>query len=288
MTTNLLNALINIYNNPNNDIRDLYLGRNRINNIGDGLEYYIKDAFCNSFNHQLELKPTEYEHFFSYQGNSNNPPDFIIKNGPAIEVKKLENISGSIQLNSSYPKSKLYSNDRKITAQCRNCEDTAWTEKEMIYAIGCIPKNSNKIRLLWFIDGTCYAADNAVYEHLFTRLSDTIETEFGEETHDSEELARFNNVDPKGATSLRVRSMWILQNPLNLFNCITYNRRINAANYTVVMIIEKTKYDAFQNKSEFEEIVRNSNGLISIQITQIPSPNNIQENIDIVAVKMVL
>ena len=50
----------------------------------------------------------KYSEVFSYLGNTSNPPDMIIKDGDAIEVKKIEGFN-TLMLNSSYPKQKLYS-----------------------------------------------------------------------------------------------------------------------------------------------------------------------------------
>lgn len=56
----------------------------------------------------------------------------MLKNGPAIEVKKAERKADRIQLNSSHPLSRLVSEDKMITSACRNSEDGSWTEKDMI------------------------------------------------------------------------------------------------------------------------------------------------------------
>lgn len=40
----------------------------------------------------------------SHQGNKNHPPNFIIRGGDAIEVKKIESKNRNIALNSSFPK----------------------------------------------------------------------------------------------------------------------------------------------------------------------------------------
>lgn len=45
--TNILEAIINITNNPILNIRNHYLGRNRANNVGKALETFVKDAFAN-------------------------------------------------------------------------------------------------------------------------------------------------------------------------------------------------------------------------------------------------
>ena len=47
----LLTAILNIYNYNNFNLNNYSkTSSNRINQVGDSLEYYIKDAFSNSFN----------------------------------------------------------------------------------------------------------------------------------------------------------------------------------------------------------------------------------------------
>ena len=119
--SNIIKAFINIVNNYHVNIENVTQGNNRANNMGEGLETYIKDAFANSTNETDEQKKLErLEQVYSYQGNKNNPPDLILKNSDAIEIKKLESKNSAIALNSSYPKAKLYAescskNDALIT-----------------------------------------------------------------------------------------------------------------------------------------------------------------------------
>ena len=56
---NIINAIINLVNNPVTTIHAHYVGRNRANNMGDALEEYIKDLFCNTFNEDNETKRIE-------------------------------------------------------------------------------------------------------------------------------------------------------------------------------------------------------------------------------------
>lgn len=154
--SNLIKAIINIIENPFSKINDNFSGNNRINNVGDGLESYVKDAFAGTLNIQnINDKLLKYSETFSYIGNKNNPPDIILKNGDAIEVKKIESSSSALALNSSYPKAKLYSNDSMLTKSCRECEN--WKEKDIIYVIGY---TSNKLlKYIFFLYGIDYAAE---------------------------------------------------------------------------------------------------------------------------------
>ena len=65
----------------------------------------------------------------------------MLRNGDAIEVKKIESLSSALALNSSYPKHKLYCNSSMISTACREAEQ--WSEKDMIYAVGVVEKNKN-------------------------------------------------------------------------------------------------------------------------------------------------
>src|SRR5690349_6056235 len=125
---NLLQALTHIRQLTDFSLPALYGGRNRMNNMGIALEYFVKDAFCGTFaTAEIVEKEREYSNHFSYLGNVNNPPDFIIRGSDAVEVKKIENQNSGLALNSSYPKNKLHSDDPRITDACRTSEE--WEEK---------------------------------------------------------------------------------------------------------------------------------------------------------------
>jgi len=105
---------------------------------------------------------------FDYQGNPNNPPDIILKKVDAVEIKKLESLRTKIALNSSYPKSKLLPDNPTITKYCG--ED--WTEKDIIYTIGCVEKK--QLKLLWLIYGNCYVAEKETYQRLKRTIANEI------------------------------------------------------------------------------------------------------------------
>ena len=113
MKSNILKAMNNMTIYGSNELLRFYVGNNRANNMGDALEIFVKDIFCNSFSFTDEEALEKYSETFSYLGNASNPPDIIIRGGDAIEVKKIEGFS-SLALNSSYPKQKLYNNSTMI------------------------------------------------------------------------------------------------------------------------------------------------------------------------------
>ncbi len=269
--TNLLKAISNLVENSNYDLTELYQGSNRINNIGESLEFFIKDIFCNSLKLDIIEKKELYSKNFSYLGNKNNPPDFIIKNGDAIEIKKIENYSTAIALNSSYPKNKLYQDDPRITINCKKCELVNWLEKDIIYVIGVVESKSNKIKILWFIYGNCYAANKEVYQRIIDKISCGIEEISDIEFIKTNEIAKVKKVDPLGITDLRVRGMWHIKNPINVFNDVI---KIDLKkNFTMNAIMLDNKYKSFDiNDRNYIENLKNEDFLIK-NIT-IQSPDN--------------
>jgi hypothetical protein len=99
MRINILTAIANIVTQPIGELRSFYESHNRANNMGEALEQYVKDVFAGTLteiNEQARLE--RLEQAFSYQGNQNNPPDIIIRQGDAIEVKKIENAGSQVAL----------------------------------------------------------------------------------------------------------------------------------------------------------------------------------------------
>ncbi|MBN1969897.1 MAG: NgoPII family restriction endonuclease [Candidatus Delongbacteria bacterium] len=119
--TNILDAICNIVDQGIFDLMK-YKAKSsiRINTVGDLLENYIKDAICDTFFLDGQKKLKIQQDILSYGGNQNNPPDLIIRDGDAFEVKKIQSFKSSIALNSSYPKNKLYDTDSRISNECRD------------------------------------------------------------------------------------------------------------------------------------------------------------------------
>jgi len=266
---NILTAIQTLINHPISDLVSYYKGRNRINQIGDALECFIKDIFADTVTETDEQKKLlKYSEVFSYSGNANNPPDLMLKNGDAVEIKKIESLGASIALNSSYPKSKLFCNSPLITSHCRTCED--WQEKDIIYAIG-VAEDKN-IKLLWLVYGDCYAADREIYEKITNTIANGINQIPGVEFSKTKELGRVNKVDPLKITYLRIRGMWGIQNPLSVFDYVNLGYNKNSA-FQAIAIIKTSKYLSFpvQDREQLEAI---SDCNLQMLDVQIKSPNN--------------
>lgn len=275
MSKNMANFLQAIYTAINNNIVDVasfYRSRNKINAVGDALEAFVKDIFANTLNETDEnTKSNVYGKIFSYFGNANNPPDFMLINGgDAIEVKKIESQSSQIALNSSYPSARLFADSPMITSTCRKCE--SWYERDIIYTIGTIDKTSNKITLLWFVYGDCYAASREVYERIRTTIASGLlsipEVDFSE----TKELGRVNKVDPLGITHLRIRGMWNIEHPSKVYSYLNI-KHLPDKTFRLFALVRESKYESFplEDRQSLESLV-NSN--FSITDVQIKSPDN--------------
>lgn len=265
---NIIDAIINIVKNPILELKEYSISHNRANSMCEALEEYIKDVFSGTLFEKDENKRMEIiSEVFSYLGNTNNPPDSILRGGDAIEVKKIENKSSSLALNSSYPKAKLYSNSSMITDACRSCEK--WEEKDIIYTIGTCEKN--KLTSLIFVYGEDYAAENKIYENVKNKIKLGIETINGLEFSETNEIGRVNRVDPLGITYFRIRGMWGIENPVKVFDYIY--KRDDSKQFNFMALINEDKYLSFSNTKELEDLEKENKNL-EIKDVRIKNPNN--------------
>lgn len=268
METNTLKAINNISQLDSFALSELYEGQNRMNNVGTAFEYFVKDMFCSTIGVTgLEEKRRMYANYLSYAGNQNNPPDFILQRGDAVEVKKIGGLTGSLALNSSYPKSKLHSDDVRILQSCRDCDGGDWVTKDMLYVVGTI--TDSQIRVLWLVYGDCYAANREVYERIFLNISSKVHEVENIEFAETNELAGVRNVDPLGITHLRVRGMWGIETPHSVFGSFTKHN--SASGFSAYAVILEEKYESFpeEDRAQIE-----ANPAVAITEVEIPSPNN--------------
>ena len=270
MESNILRAIINLVNSPLTEVGDVSASHIRINNVGESLERYVQNLFANTMDVVSENKRLEIiSQSFSYVANQNNPPDFILKNGDAIEVKKIENQMSGLALNSSYPKAKLFSYDEMITAACRNCED--WMEKDIIYVVGFL--DQSKLRSLCMVYGMDYAASADIYERIKASIKGGVLQIPGVEFSETRELGRVNKVDPLGITLLRVRGMWHIDNPLKVFDYIYQVDR--SKNFNFMAIVNDSKYQSFNERDRNElEQMASVNPSFCIKNVKIKKPDN--------------
>ena len=268
MQTNLLKALLHLQQVHDFSLSAHYRSSNRMNHMGVALEYFVKDVFCNSLHIQdADEKDKAYSKYFSYLGNDKNPPDFLIRGGDAVEVKKLTKPLNGLALNSSYPKNRLYADSTMIAKACRTAE--LWEVRDIIYAVGVVPNTT--LELLWFVYGDCYAADREVYEHPRQRIIETLDTIYDADgpKPKTRELGRVNRVDPLGITYLRIRGMWAMQGPIKVFNYLGIDRK-RAPSIAAVMRAEKYFTFAESDRKPLEE----SGSVRDVEIKDPDNPAN--------------
>lgn len=270
---NIINAIINLVNNPVTHLVNYYQGRNRANNAGDALEEYIKDLFANTFEHDETDRLETISRVFSYLGNNSNPPDAMLRGGDALEVKKIESDGGGIPLNSSYPKHTIKSSSNMISAACKRAEE--WTEKDIIYAIGVVKNNT--LKHLCMVYGLDYCASEECYSRIKSTIKEGVEAIPGVEFAPTRELGHINKVDPLGITYMRVRGMWGIDNPWRVFSYV-YTRDMTKA-FNFMCIINNAKWSTFDNTAELIALSEQNENL-RISDIRVKNPDNPAQLVD--------
>lgn len=272
--SNILKAFINIVNTYQQNISTVTNGNNRANNMGEGLEHYIQNMFASTNDFLNEEERLEkLSKIYSYQGNKNNPPDLMLMNSDAIEIKKLESKNSAITLNSSYPKAKLYADSPMITKACKSCE--TWTTKDMLYAIGYT--HQFLLKSLWLVYGDCFCADKETYERIKETISSGITSIEDVEFTQTKELGKVKKVDPLGITDLRIRGMWHIDNPNKTFSYL-YAYDDNAT-FQLMALLLTEKYNVLpQEDRNYIETLNNDN--LTLKDVKIKNPNNPVQLID--------
>ena len=262
---NIINAIYNLVHNCVISLSPCEQGRNRVNNVGDALEKYIKNLFADTFSMSEENRLKKWSKVFSYLGNSNNPPDVMLRGGDAIEVKKIESNTSSIALNSSFPKQVLRSCSTMISAACREAEQ--WSEKDMIYVVGVVEDDT--LKQLSMVYGVDYCAKDECYGRIQKTIKTGIENIPDVEFAETRELGRVNKVDPLGITYMRVRGMWGIENPWRAFDYI-YEMDSNKK-FNFMCIINDEKWATFNNTVLLTSL--DVDGFL-IQDVEVKNPDN--------------
>lgn len=281
---NILTAITAIISNSVDISEEVSIGsvQNRANQMGDALEDYVKNAFADCIGKDKKTVIRERSNTFSYLGNSNNPPDAMLRDGDAIEIKKLKTLNASpLQLNSSYPKNKLSSTNNKICTDCRNCEK--WDEKDMLYVVGHV--DASELHNILFVYGDVYCDSHEVYENVENVIKGGIQTLEGVELTDTKELGRINKVDHLEISDLRVRGMWLIESPFKYFSYL-YEGEEDNHSFMLLAIIPEEKYGSFANKDDFEEFCEEKN--VTITDEKFENPQNPAKLISCKVIKYII
>ena len=266
---NILTAIIAIVKNSAIGVMIAPKGniKNRANQMGAALEDYVKNAFADCLGQDSRTVAQARSKTFSYLGNSKNPPDAMLKGSDAIEIKKLTSLETSkLQLNSSYPKNKLHSDNLKICSACRKSED--WQKKDILYVVGQV--NKQELQNIFFIYGDLYCDSHEVYEKVENVIKDGIKSLGEVELSETKELGRVNKVDHLEISDLRIRGMWLIKSPFKHIDYLT--KEITDYTFKLVALIPEDKYNSFSNVNEFESFCSENN--VNIEDEEITDPQN--------------
>ena len=283
MPSNLLNAIDNLSKCKNFDLREnVEVGANRVSDQGTQLEKFVRASFCGVPDTGM---PTERQRRFGYgemtssqvfcfEGAVNNPPDAMLRNrGDAIEIKKIANRSSAIHLNSSRPKHTLNADDPTLASDARppphgECEQ--WESRDLLYAIGWLPKSPRTLRYLFFVYGDCMFKQNEFYEGRFDEIKRAVGNVDGI-NQDGNEYGVLEDVDGLGIKlNMRVRSMNGCANPLKIFeDIIDYDHK--KSKFSLFAVMRSSKFESFPDHAQH---LLTDNQEITHTTKQIRDPDN--------------
>ncbi|MBI5355314.1 MAG: NgoPII family restriction endonuclease [Candidatus Aenigmarchaeota archaeon] len=163
--------------------------------------------------------------------------------------------------------------DTRISEACKTAED--WDKKDVFYIMGTVPKGSDMLKGLFIIHGKCYAANNKTYEDAATPVKRALEDLLEDtEAADTNELGRFNYVDPLKITKLRVRGMWIIAHPKAVFE--KFIKIDKSCKFSLFSVITEEKYNSY-TKSSIDKLEKCKT--IKVENIMITNPNNTMSEI---------
>ncbi|WP_203250035.1 NgoPII family restriction endonuclease [Cysteiniphilum marinum] len=278
----ILKTILHIYSSYKPDSiaeKESGLVGNRIQEEGRYLEKFVQKAFSGALlDKEIRDIKEKISDSYIFCGNSNSPPDGILADGTAIEVKKLQGFS-SIALNSSYPKAKLYRTDPRISLRAMSVLNkklgSDWQETDFIYVIGRI--DDYQLKTIFFVYGDIYAASHDIYTTAIKKIKDILKESDAYEEIDTKELGRLNAVDPLGISYMRIRSMWHIAHPKEVFK---YLHDVDSlSNFECIALMKESKYNSLpiDSRSQIEK-------LNFVNHTHVYDPNNPADKIDIVKI----
>jgi hypothetical protein len=231
---------------------------NQIQAQGSSLEEIVKDILCAVTPSKVGSREKLYDTYLAHQGEANNPPDAMYRGGDlgdAFEIKKIESVSKtSLELNSSFPYSHLRSDMKRLTENARSCEE--WVTRDLFYAIGNIKWGRQSGNWLWFVQGGVFAQDSAYYDKIESELKPAIANALEANNlvfSETNELGRANEIDLLKRTNLRVRGMWIIENPTRTFATLKGVREDLSKHFVAHALMKESKWESLLGNMQHKE-----------------------------------
>jgi hypothetical protein len=284
MSRNLADAIIEL--GKGNHVWKFHGGssathNNQIQAQGSKLEEIVKDILCGVVSSKFSSRQDLHTKYLAHEGEANNPPDAMYRGGDkgdAFEIKKIDKASKtSLELNSSYPYSYLTSDMNRLTDNARNCE--IWSRRDLFYAIGNIQWGRQTGNWLWFVEGGVFAQDATFYDKIESDLKPVIAKALRANSltpSPTNELGRANKVDLLQRTNLRVRGMWIVNNPTRTFSTLNGVKEDPSMHFVAHILMRKSKWESLLMDIDAKEmeITTATSPNLKISDVQVDDPNS--------------
>ena len=243
MALDVLNAILNIADYRMFDL-NAYASASRhirLKNTGEQIDHYVKDAFTGSYRKIRTDKKKAYPGFFSYEAGKGRLPSFVLENGPAVIIRKIESPTGKISLGHFFPMRTLKQESPFLDEKCRKAEGGSWMEKDLYYAV--VFHEKKDLRYMYVVQGKCFLSDvddyAFVYTTLWERLNELAKTAKLKKAK-SKDFLYIKALDQMGNAQLKLKARFTLKNPEKIF-AKQYKPNLKVG-FTLVSVIEKETF----------------------------------------------
>lgn len=271
---------------------------NNVQASGVASEDIFKDLLAGVTDTVVHRRSLVLDENLAYQGSSNNPPDIMFKGGntgDAFEIKNADSGNSELQLNSSPPYAHLTSTNPRISEECRDCEP-GWAKRDFFYGFGRNLRAQAGGNNFWLIQGRVFANDYNFYQGVHEDLQKLIRENVREMGYTSpaqtNELGRLEGLDSRqlgrGGVKLRIRAMWLLNNPIKDFLALPEVSESSTNYLTLHIVMLKTKWVALlsQASSVSQEFISTGDSHLLVSEFTIDDPHNQGARLDCVLIRV--
>ena len=90
-------------------------------------------------------------------------------------------------------------------------------------------------------------------------------------------MGRINKIDPLGISSLRVRGMWIFQNPKKIFEYLNFPKQ--KKKFELICLMKSDKFESMP-KNDKKNLINSKIDNLQVKDIKLKDPNNLENEID--------
>ena len=94
---------------------------------------------------------------------------------------------------------------------------------------------------------------------------------------ETKELGRINKIDPLGISSLRVRGMWIFQNPKKIFEYLDLPKQ--KKKFELICLMKLDKFESMPENDK-KNLINSKIDNLQVKDIKLKDPNNLENEID--------